>query len=337
MAPALSGIEAYLYPGVEHVQAKDTAQLLAAVGADPARDYIYLPWLEPELAELLAAKPDWPVNLKLLLPTEEQFSKARNKIAFTALFQSEGLTPRLYTMEDLRKQFPSTGVVAKPAFGKSAIGRQYIEQAAHIDRIHPEDVIQERIGAGREVVGAFYLRVHGEIKGHYLHRRIRTYPENGGVSVCAETFVHPGISARGAQILAKLEWEGLAMVEFLERPGSDEWVAIELNPRLWGSVLLGEYAGHALVEQYICHCAGLSFTAPPLKSWAQLRWYFPYELLYVLKKPWQRWPLLGVGQQNTCYVNATATGPWRALLFVLKSVFDLHKWQMMVKKTFGWR
>lgn len=337
MAPSLSRLEAYLYPGMEHIAGQHTADLLAIIAADPARDYIYLPWLEPELATLLDSKSNWPPNLKLLLPEADRFVQARNKIAFTELFQAEGLTPRLYTLEDLHNHFPATGVVAKPAHGKSAIGRQYIDDPAHIDRIHTDDVIQERIGAGREVVGAFYLRIKGEIKGHYLHRRIRTYPDNGGVSVCAETFVHPEISARGAQILAKLQWEGLAMVEFLERPGSGEWVAIELNPRLWGSVLLGEYAGHALVEQYICHCAGLSFTAPQPKAWAQMRWYFPYELLYVLKKPWQRWRLLGIAQQNTCYVNATGTGALRAILFIVKSVLDPHKWEMMAKKAFGWR
>lgn len=336
MRQSLSTLDRFLYPGLQALGATGTKEVLAIIAGQNA-DYIYLPWLEPELEELLAAKANWPPNLKLLLPEATDFATARNKISFTARFQAAGLTPRLYSLAELQENFPATGVVAKPAIGKSAIGRQFIAAPSELSLIHPNDVIQERLGEGKAVVGAFYLRVNGEIKAQYLHRRVRTFPENGGVSVCAETFEQPEILSRGAQILADLHWEGLAMVEFLERPSTGEWLAIELNPRLWGSVLLGEYAGHALVEQYICHCAGWDFKGSKPKSMAYLRWYFPYELLYVLKSPLQRWRLLSLRTADTCYVSATHTGLPRALLFVFKSVLDPYKWQMMIKKTLGWR
>jgi hypothetical protein len=333
---SLSRLDRWLYPGLQALGASSTAELLTKITGQPAQ-YIYLPWLEPELEEMLALRASWPPNLKLLLPEATDFATARNKTSFTARFQTAGLTPRLYSLSDLQQNFPATGVVAKPAIGKSAIGRQFITSPSQLSLIHPNDVIQERLGEGKAVVGAFYLRIDGQIKAQYLHRRIRTYPENGGVSVCAETFDQPEILQRGVQILEDLNWEGLAMIEFLERPATGEWLAIELNPRLWGSVLLGEYAGHALVEQYICHCAGWDFVGSTPKPKAYLRWYFPYELLYVLKKPLQRWPLLSLRTADTCYVSATHTGVGRAVLFVLKSVLDPYKWQMMLKKTFGWR
>lgn len=125
VAPRLSPIERLLYPGLHCFKGTTISDLLAVVGKQAA-NFVYLPWLEPDLEALLALKASWPSNLKLLLPNVADFQTARNKTSFTARFQEAGLTPRLYTLPELKQHFPATGVVAKPAIGKSAIGRQFI-------------------------------------------------------------------------------------------------------------------------------------------------------------------------------------------------------------------
>jgi hypothetical protein len=335
-AKKINTAERWLYPAGEFLAVADLEALLAHIAAQQQTNFVWLPLMEDELSALLS-KPQIPPNLRLLAPAVADFELARNKTSFTARFSQQQLTPQHYTLEELQQHFPASGVVAKPAIGKGAIGRQYINSAADLYKIQPGDTIQQRIGAGKEVIGAFFLMQHGKVIRHYQHQRVRTYPTDGGVSSCAKTVLIPDIEAAGAQMLAELHWHGLAMLEFLQDPITGRYLAIECNPRLWGSCLLGEFAGHGLVAGYIQLALGESLAHRQALPQAYIRWYFPYELLYALRSPIRRFKLLWGGAADTCYIGGTRAGWWRALLFIAASVFKPEKWHILYKKITGSR
>ena len=329
-------VEKWLYPGAILLQVADVDALLAHIAARSTTTFVWLPLIEEELVSLLA-KEHLPANLRLLAPDAANFEVARNKSSLTKRFMHQHLTPRHYSLQELQTDFPAGGVVAKPAVGKGAIGRQYIDSAADLPKIQAGDTIQQRVGAGKEVIGAFYLMEHGQVLRHYQHQRVRTYPTDGGVSSCAKTVHIPEIAAAGATILGELNWHGLAMLEFLQDPATGRYLAIECNPRLWGTCLLGEFAGYGLVEGYIRLALGQKPTATTPLPVAHIRWYFPYELLYALRSPIKRFDLFWGGKANTCYIGGTRASWGRALLFIGASLFKAEKWQILYKKITGKR
>jgi predicted ATP-grasp superfamily ATP-dependent carboligase len=111
-----------------------------------------------------------------------------------------------------------------------------------LDKIQRRDqyehpfMIQEFIeGEGQ---GVFFLFNYGAELARFSHRRIREKPPSGGVSVLAESFEVDSVTfEQGAQLLRRLKWHGVAMVEFkVSRKG--EPYLMEINPRFWGSLQL---------------------------------------------------------------------------------------------------
>lgn len=334
-AKKINRTERLLYPGARMLELTDLTALLRYVAANPSTTYVWLPFIEEELGAMLNTQ--LPTNLRMLAPQAAEFELARNKTSLTKRFMEQRYTPRFYSLEELQADFPKTGVVAKPAIGKGAIGRQYINHPKELFKIQPGDTIQQRVGEGKEVIGALYLMENGKVIRHYQHQRVRTYPTDGGVSSCAKTVYEPQIAETGAAILAELNWSGLAMIEFLKEPETGRFLAIECNPRLWGTCLLGEFAGFDLVTGYIRLALGQKVIEhKPMKE-AYIRWYFPYELLYALKSPIQRFDLFWGGKANTCYIGGTRASWFRALLFIAASIFKGEKWQILYKKITGTR
>jgi len=326
---------ALIFTGALQLPFTDMASLVRHVAAHPDKQWVYLPLVEEDILALL--QMELPANFKAILPNLAEFELVRNKKDLSVRFQAEGHTPRTFTPAELKINFPAAGVVVKPAIGKGAIGRRFVENYAQLGEVEANDVIQERVGVGKEVVGAFYLMKDGVEVAHYQHHRIRTFPESGGVSSCAETIYIPEIHETGRQMLADLKWNGLAMLEFLQEPTSGKYKVIECNPRLWGTSLLGEYAGYALVEKYVRLCLNLPLPAYKIREKARIRWYFPYEILYALKSPLRQGYLLWPVQKDYCYINATAAGWWRPILYVAFGIFDPHKWSTLFKKISGRR
>ena len=73
-------------------------------------------------------------------------------------------------------------------------------------------MIQEYIqGSG---YGFFAIYENGNLKEFFMHKRIRENPITGGSSVCAKSIYEPKLFRYGKDLLDKLNWHGVAMVEF---------------------------------------------------------------------------------------------------------------------------
>ncbi len=59
----------------------------------------------------------------------------------------------------------------------------------------------------------------------------------------ARSFYDPELQSIGIRILKKLNWHGVAMVEFKKDAKSGEYKLIEINPKFWGSLGLAIASG----------------------------------------------------------------------------------------------
>ena len=102
-------------------------------------------------------------------------------------------------------------------------------------------LLQERIvGPG---VGVFVLLWEGRLVAACAHRRLREKPPSGGVSVLRETIaLDPALLDRSVTLLRRLEWQGVAMVEYKLDVAGRPYL-MEINGRFWGSLQLAIDAG----------------------------------------------------------------------------------------------
>jgi predicted ATP-grasp superfamily ATP-dependent carboligase len=103
-------------------------------------------------------------------------------------------------------------------------------------------LVQRRlIGPG---CGVFLLRWNDVTVASFSHRRIREKPPAGGVSVYAEAVApDPALVAQSERLLAALDWNGVAMVEYKMDASTGIAYLMEVNGRFWGSLQLAIDAG----------------------------------------------------------------------------------------------
>ena len=129
--------------------------------------------------------------------------------------------------------------------------------------------------------------------------------------------------------MAVLNCSGLLMFEFL-RDDEGKWLLLECNPRLWGTVALGEFSGYSLVEKYIALCTGTEIVSEEIKTDAVIRWMFPYEYMWVLKGGLKRLKWLWK-QPNEWYIGMSGAG-MRFVGYIFFSLMDKKKWKTFWRK-----
>ncbi len=72
------------------------------------------------------------------------------------------------------------------------------------------------------------------LKGFFMHQRIRQYPLSGGPSTFCIGIFDKNLYTTGLKLLKALKWKGVAMVEFIRDKRGKYWL-MEINPRFWGS------------------------------------------------------------------------------------------------------
>ena len=135
-------------------------------------------------------------------------------------------------------------------------------------------LLQERIeGPG---TGVFLLRWGGRTIAEFAHERIREKPPSGGVSVCCVS-VSPDreLVADAESLLAALEWQGPAMVEFKRDAKTGVAYLMEINGRFWGSLQLAVDAGVDFPRLLVDAALGRPASIRPIgHPGVRLRWWW---------------------------------------------------------------
>jgi|TARA_Y100000310_G_C20639680_1_gene793192 predicted ATP-grasp superfamily ATP-dependent carboligase len=142
-------------------------------------------------------------------------------------------------------------VVVKARRNYGAVGvelchkKERLKQAyTNISKIYGSPIVQEYIPDGGDAIGVSCLFGYkNDVKAAFVHRRLRQYPIRGGPSTLRESIRHSKAESIAIKLLKKINWFGVAMVEFKIDPRDNKPKLMEINPRFWGSLSLPIFAG----------------------------------------------------------------------------------------------
>ncbi|MFC6824161.1 carboxylate--amine ligase [Halopelagius fulvigenes] len=103
-------------------------------------------------------------------------------------------------------------------------------------------LVQEYVPQSDEY-GFFAIYDRGEPMATFQHRQRRGWKYAGGPSAYRESVRIPELEAAGRSLLNRLDWHGVAMVEFLRDERTGEFKLMEVNPRFWSSLPFTVQAG----------------------------------------------------------------------------------------------
>lgn len=260
------------------------------------------------------------------LPTTEEYKLFRNKNELND-YCLENCLPAPKKFNPLDTDSFEYPVILKPCIGSGSEGivrlpssRELTSEIKSLLQKEPY-VVQELIPNGKDVYGVFALAENGNVLGLYGHQRLRTSPEEGGVTVFSKLHCDEKLMKQATEFLNVSKWNGLIMLEYLYDSKASVYKLIEANPRIWGSIMLSEYSGANLLENYLHLCLDEPLAKPKIRE-AYIRWFFPMDVIAFIKK---KGKINGFWNfRNTCFINWTYARFDRSLWFVFFSIFNSH-------------
>lgn len=280
-------------------------------------------------------------NMRSLLPVEDDYYLTCDKVRFQYYCKKNGFpVPRSYEAKDIGSFYKNfSPLIVKPHIGAGSVGIKHIDSINQLDILSKLDLsnylIQDKIISNEKVSGAFFLCNQGEVVNSYTHLRLRTFPTNGGVTVYSRSTENDEIIKVGSQFLKKMSWDGFAMIEFMFDQLTQEWKIIELNPRLWGSILLSTFIGNNMLQDYVNLCMGYSVEQNKvIMKKGFVRWIYPFDFLNLLSGKVGFMDFIRFNTKETGYINFTYSTPIRSILYLIYFSFNINSIKRLFKKIF---
>ena len=160
-------------------------------------------------------------------------------------FAEEGIAiPKTYSIDNCK--YP---VIAKPRLGSASKGIKVINNVEELLQLqHPtEYLIQEYISRREEYTVDCYVSKKHETMCVVPRLRIDVA---GGEVTRTKTCKSPLLIEMSRNVLKKIPFEGPVTLQFLHNLDSDEFMLMEINPRLGGGVICSIHAG-ATISDFI--------------------------------------------------------------------------------------
>ena len=241
-------------------------------------------------------------NGRFLIPPPESLKIALDKARTLQIAQELNLPcPRSWEPENAQEfarralELDPGSFITKPRVGSGSTGVSYGEKRtveeweAHWLQMGPM-LIQERIpteGRGQGV--SLLMDQDGECVAAFAHERLQQYPNSGGPSTDRHGILAPALIESSVRLLKRLQWRGIAMVEWKVDPRDGVAKLMEINPRFWGSLELAVRSGVDFPALYVR--AALGEKLPKAASYSanvRCRWMMPGEILRYLSQPRER-------------------------------------------------
>lgn len=192
---------------------------------------------------------------KLILPPKKSLEICLNKdLTMKFAKKNDIRIPETFVIEDFNQFQEIIRCVTFPVIMKSASETKKNSPTIYLDAYENlafsklEDLfkkgnkylIQQRIFGKGEAFFAVYNK--GKLIDFMMHERLREFPLTGGPSTKAKTIYKEDLIRAGKKLLDKLDWHGVAMVEF-KRDKDDKLFLMEINPKFWGSLDLALASG----------------------------------------------------------------------------------------------
>ncbi len=219
---------------------------------------VLLPATDAALLAVSARRERLEEYVDLRLPPHEVVLAATDKIALHGAAGVAGLavpdTVVCQSREDGRQAARRLGLplIVKPRRTASELGRGirqqqsvFVTEESQLDGIVAEfgiPYLLQRPVSGHVLSVGGVRTPDGEMLGFSTSRYVRTWPPQAGNAAFAMTIEPPaGLRERVETLLAHLGWHGVFELELLAS-GAD-FHAIDLNPRIWGSIAHASRAG----------------------------------------------------------------------------------------------
>lgn len=186
--------------------------------------------------------------------------------------------------------------VLKPSVSSGSRGRFFAETLPELLRafsrlqlLYPQILLQEKIPG--EVYGCSGLGdKNGGLKAFFAHRRLMTYPYDGGPATLAESVRDPELEKLTRDFFAAFHWFGVGQLEVIKDARDGSLKLIEFNPRFWGSLHLAVSSGVNFPLLLIKTARGENFPFPSYPSGVKGGWFFPGGVLRALSRPLPGFP-----------------------------------------------
>ena len=214
------------------IPVRDDATLLLSKNKDLFNDLVNIPVAD---YQTLCIGRDKSQTIKLAL---------KNNVPCPKTYFPENANDLVRSRHEL--EFP---LVIKPHISSGSRGIRVVnsfdELLIEFDKVVSEfgpTMVQEFIPYNG-AYGVSMLFNRGEPRAIFTHKRLRQYPESGGPSTLRESVRYPEIEEYATRLLKKINWHGVAMVEFRIDARTNEPKLMEINPRFWGSLELAVVSG----------------------------------------------------------------------------------------------
>ena len=193
----------------------------------------------------------------MVLPDYEQILIAHNKDKWEQIARRlEIPVPGSYPIEELRNGTVNTSdlrypVLIKPKQGGGAWGIQQLDTAetlANLLNCPLHDgmpwnrfFIQEKIDGETHCVAMLFNQ--GQLRAKVAYRQLRDYPVTGGQATLRVSLRNEKAELYLQQLLEEVKWHGVCQADFVVDKNTRAPYLIDLNPRLWGSLVQGIASG----------------------------------------------------------------------------------------------
>lgn len=264
------------------------------------------------------------------LPDKQVFNIVRDKLELSNFCKSNAIpTPiEFKSVEHSKMPF-----ICKPKIGNGARGIYIVktrEDLLSLPDSLQDNIFQEYLDNSTGVIGAFAFAKNGKIISMHLHRRMLTYPRAGGVSVKSVTIYDQKlVEDYFKPLLLKLNYSGMIMAEYLYDSVTFEYKLLEINPRVWGSILLSEISESKIINNYINSLLMGELIETVGKKDRYLWWVVPYGVFSFFKETffWRRENLKFVAV-NMSYTSIVKSFFFHVLVYLkMSKIVELFKWQ----------
>ncbi len=205
-------------------------------------------------------------GIKMLVPDFDNIKLTHNKFQCNAFAKQVGLSVPDFIFPSSKEEMVNffnkhnEFVVLKYLETNSAKGVYYISKAQDFDKFTNDTgkfILQQYVkGTG---YGVSVLYKNGKLKASFTHKRLQEKISSGGTSTIRESTRCEVLEKQAKLLMDKLQWNGVAMVEFKYNEESGESWFIEVNPRFWGSFALSYFSGLDFVNLMVQFMRGEDF------------------------------------------------------------------------------
>lgn len=205
----------------------------------------------------------------------------------SSLEELEGLLDRVKYPAVVKSSQKTSWVNGVPRMLK-VTGKNYVKNGEELMNTAREiyvksgrmPLVQEFIEG--EGYGVEVLFNRGEPRALFMHRRLREYPVTGGASTLRESVYDEQMKEAALTLMKRLNWHGVAMVEFKLDRNDGRPKLMEVNGRFWGSLPLSIAAG--VDFPYLLHEMTMKGDVAPVFNYrlgVKSRWLIPGDMLWL--------------------------------------------------------